>query len=341
MTLSKKNPLRLLLPSDISESEFGSVLHPQTETTAQPILDVSATGPSFTGNLPEPDAQISEYLIGLPETSPVSDDDQENWPEPLPFSTPGPGSLLGSSVTSNAGLSLPIPRKKLSPVFYTKETHIGSNLPSNRSHIPLYSSDSLPSDPYIEDFATDEACSSYKSSIPEEDPQSLFSNIYSTPGPRYCAPRPVHFDSPFEDPISDTLQPGYEIDCGAIDFHWKPFDRKNLVRDRLQKPIYASGPAYSNDTSEHEHEKTVKSLNTETSTLNSHVASPLLSISPAPFRFFVPPENDALTPLSKSQVQNAVQKPSTAKKSPYFEVPGVYMSPLDEHRRVRDTVSIV
>jgi hypothetical protein len=44
------------------------------------------------------------------------------------------------------------------------------------------------------------------------------------------APRPVHFDSPLEDRMSsDPLRPGYEIDYDAVDFRWKPFDRKNLL----------------------------------------------------------------------------------------------------------------
>jgi hypothetical protein len=338
MTLSKKNPLRLMLPSDIYEGTDSDVLHPQTETTARPI-DVYATQPSIAFNLLEPNAQDSEYLNALSETTLVTDDEQESWPEPLPFSTPGPGSLLGSSVASSTNISL---KRHLSPAFYTNETQMGSDLPSNCSHIPLYDSDPFPSDSCIEDFATDEVGSSWKP-MPEDD---LFSNIYNTPGPRYCAPRPVHFDFPFEDPMSsDSLQCGYEIDYDTIDFHWKPFDRKNLVvPDCLQKPIYASGSARSNGASDtSESEQVVKSVNTETNTLNPHIspepASPSLSVSPTPFRFFVAPEGDALTPVPKSQIQNAVQKPSTPKKFPYFEVPGIYISPLDEHRKVRDPAS--
>ena len=336
MTLSKKNPLRLMLPSDISEGTDS--LHPQTETTTQSI-DVSATGPSFdllgpSGIQP----QKSEHLIVLPQTIPVSDDDQENWLDPLPFSAPGPGSLLDSSVASDIELSSHFPQKNLSTVSYANETYIGSNLPSNRSDTTVYSSDFHP---YLENFATDEVGSSWKPSMAEEDSQSLFSNIYSTSGPLYCAPRPVQFDSPLEDPMSsDHLQPEYEIDYDTIDFQWKPFDRKNLVvSDCLQKPIYASRPVHSDGVSEYEH--AVKSINTETNTLNPYIfpgpASPLLSISPTPFRFLVPPESDASSSVPESQVQNASQKPSTPKKSPYFEVPGIYISPLDEHRK-DDTV---
>ena len=305
MTLSKKNPLRLLLPYDISEgTDSGS----RTETTAQ-STDISATGPSFVFDLSESSgiqAQKLEHLP-LPLTILVSDDDQEDWLEPLPFSTPGPGSLLGSSVASNNDLSLHIPQRTL---------------------------------------ATDEVDSSWKLSIPEEDSQSLFSNIYSSSGPHDCAPRPVHFNSPLEDPFnSDRLQPGYEIDYDTIDFHWEPFDRKNLVvSDRLQKPIFASRHVYSNgasDTSECEH--AVKPVNKETNTLNSCIfpgsASPLPSISPIPFRFIVPPECDASLSVPKSQDQNAIQKPSTPKKSLCFEMPGIHLSPLDEHWKVHDTVS--
>ena len=347
MTLSKNNPLRLMLPYDTSESTDNG-LPPQTETTAQSI-DVSATGPSFFSDLLEPtgiQAQKLEHLA-LPQTILVSDDDQENWLEPLPFSTPGPGSLLGSSVASNnIDLSLHIPQKNLFTASYANDAYIGSDPPSNRSHTPVYSSDFLPSDPCIEEFTADEVGSSWKPSMPEEDNQSLFSNIYSTSGPHYCAPQPVHFDSPLEDPVSsDHLQPGYEIDYDTIDFHWKPFDRKNLVvSDRLQKPIYASRPVHSigaSDTSECEH--AVKLVNTETNTLNPCIfpgpASPLLLISPTPFRFLVPTENDASSSVPNSQDQNAIQNPSTPKKSSYFEVPGIYISPLDEHRKVHDTVS--
>ena len=306
MTLSKKNPLRLMLPSDTSEGT-NSGLHPQTETTAQSI-DVSAIGPSFVFDLPEPDriqAQKLEHLA-LAQTIPVSEDDQENWVEPLPFSTPGPGSLLGSSVTSNnIDLSLHISQKNLFTV-------------SN----------------------------GWKLSVPEEDSQSLFSDIYSTPGPHYSAPRPVHFDSPLEDSMSsDHLQAGYEIDYDTIDFHWKPFHRKDLVvPDRLHKPIYSSRPVHSNGASDtYGCEHAVNLVNIETNTLNSYIspgpASPLLSISPTPFRFLVPPESDTSSSVLKSQDQNAIQKPSTPKKCPYFEVPGIYISPLDEHREVHDAVS--
>ena len=369
-----------MLPSDTSEGT--NSLHPQTETTAQSI-DLSAAGPPSVFDLPQPSgiqAQKSERLA-LPQTI-VSDDDQENWPEPLPFSTPGPGSLLGSSVVSNnVDLSLHIPKKNLSTVFYADETYIGSSLPSNRSytpvyssdvlpsvpqknlssvsyadetyigsnvlsnrsHTPVYSSDLFPSDPCIEDFATDEVDSSWKVSMPEEDSQSLFSNIYNTSGPHNCAPGPVHFDSPLEDPMSpDHLQSEYEINYDTIDFHWKPFDRKNLVvSDRLQKPIYASRPVHSNDASDtSECEHAVKPLNTET---NSYIfpgsASPLLSTSPTRFRFLMPTESDAFLSVPKSQDQNTIQKPSTPKKSPYSEVAGIYISPLDEHRTAHDTVS--
>ena len=337
-----------MLPSDTSEVT-DSGLHPETEVTAQAI-DVSATGPSFVFDLLEPcgiQAQKSE-LHALSQTILDSDDDQENWPEPLPFSTPGPGSLLSSVASTNIELPLHIPQKKLSAVSYANETYIGSNLPSNRSHTPVYSSNNfLPSDPYIEKFATDEVGISRKPPIPEEDSRSLFSNIYSTSGPHYSAPRPVHFDSPHKDPMnSDHLQPEYEIDYDTIDFHWKPFDRKYLVvSDRLQKPIYASRPVHSNgafDRSECDH--AVKSYNTETNALNPYIFpgpfSPLLSISPTPFRFLVPPESDASS-VPRSQDQNALYKPSTPNKS-YFEVPGIYISPLDEHRKyMHDPVSII
>ena len=347
MTLSKKNPLRHLLPPDTT-SESSGVPHTQIETTSQSI-DTSATGPSslFVSNLPEPSrirAQES-VLIALPRTTLITDDDQESWSEPLPFSTPGPGSLLGSSVASNTTFSLPIPK---SPAFHANQTHIGSDLLSNRSHTPLYSSDSLPSDPSIsygpwfETFVTDEVGSSRNLSMSKEDRQSLFSNIYNTPGPRYCALRPVHFDSPLEDPMSsDPLQSGYEIDYDAIDFQWKPFDRKNLVvPDHVHKPNYAPVPAHStsaSDTFRCAPTCVVKHIEAETIALNSHTSpSPLIS-SPTPFRFLLPPESDASIP--ESQVQNIVQKPSTPKKSLYFAVPGIFISPLDEHKKVYYTVS--
>ncbi|KAF8798737.1 hypothetical protein BYT27DRAFT_7246471 [Phlegmacium glaucopus] len=349
-TLSKKNPLRRLLPPDASEGS--GVLHTQTETTAQPI-DLSAPGPSFAFDLPDLDrvqAQKKEYLFALPQTTLIADDDQENWPKPLPFSTPGPASLLGSSVASNTAFSLPIPQKYLSLVsYYADETHIGSDLPSNGSHTPVYYSDSDPSDPGIsynacfETFATDKVNSSWNPSVSEEDCPSLFSNIYSTPGPLYCAPRPVHFDSPLKDPmIPDHSRLGYEIDYDAIDFHWKPFDRKNLViPDRFQKPIYVSGHARSNGASNtSEYEPAVKPIH-ETNTLNLHTSprppSPLPSISPAPFRFLLPPETDVMIAVPESKVQNSIQKPSTPKNSPYFAVPGIYISPLDEYRKVNDS----
>ena len=94
------------LPSDTSECT-DSGFHPQTETTAQSI-DVSVTGSSFVYNLLEPSgiqAQKSEHPIALPQTILISDNDQENRLEFLPFSIPGPGSLLGSSVPSNIDLS--------------------------------------------------------------------------------------------------------------------------------------------------------------------------------------------------------------------------------------------
>ena len=351
-----------MLPSDISEGSDGG-LHPQTETTAQSI-DAPATGTSFVFDLPDPKnlstvSYANETYIGsnLPSNrshTPIySSDVLPSFPKKnLSAVSYANETYIGSNLPSNRSHTpvyssddlSSVPQKNLSTVSYANETYIGSDLLSNRSHTPVYSSDFLPSDPCIEDFAADEVGPSWKLSMPEEDTQSLFSNIYSTSGPHFSAPRPVHFDSLEDSMNSDHLQPRYEIDYDTIDFHWKPFDRKNLVvsvSGRLQKPIYASRPVRSNgasDASECEH--SVKPVNTETNTLNSYIfpgpASPLLSISPTPFRFLVPPESDA---SSSVQDQNAVQKPSTPKKAPYFELPGIYISPLDEHRTVHDTVS--
>jgi hypothetical protein len=350
MTLSKKNPLRLMLPSDISEGT-DSGLHPQTVTTAQSI-DVSATGPSFVFDLPDPSGiqqQKSDHNIL------VSDYDQENWLKPLPFSTPGPGSLLGSSVTSNnTDLSLHIPQKNLSTDIYnTSGLHYCTPRPV-RFDSPL--EDATSSDHLQPGYEIDYADLHYPAPRPVDFDSSLEDaprSDYLQPGYEidyadlhFSASQPAHFDSPLEDASSlDHLQPGYEIDCDTIGFHWKPFDRKNLVvSDRLQMPIYASRPVHSNgasDTCEFEH--AVKPVNKETNTLNSYIflepASPLLSISPTPFRFLVPPEKDAFVSVLKSQDENAIQKPSTPKKSPYFQVPGVYISPLDEHRKIHETVS--
>ena len=355
MKLSKKNPLRLLLPLDASESTDNGVISTQPKTATSPT-DVSAGGPSFAFNLPESNiiqAQNSKCLTALPQTTPVvADEDQESWREPLPFSTPGPGSLLGSSVASNTVFSLPVRKKYLSPVSYENNIH----LPSSRSHTPLYCLSSDPAtcyDPYIETFAaTDDVGSTKNPSKLEGNHQSLFSNIFSTPGPGYYAPRPVHFDSSLEDPVNlDPLQPAYEIDYDAIDFHWKPFDRKHLVvpqASHFQKPIYISGPAHSDfgsDTSEYKpaYAATSRPANTETNKLHPYIspASPLQSTSPNPFRFLPPPETDASILVPESQIQNAVQEPSTPKKSSYFALPGVYISPLalDEDRKIYDTVS--
>ncbi|TDL26122.1 hypothetical protein BD410DRAFT_784161 [Rickenella mellea] len=64
--------------------------------------------------------------------------------------------------------------------------------------------------------------------------------LFRTPGPTFCAPPPVYFSSPNEDPAdSDPAELAFD----DLDFHWSPFPRNDSGRSREnndERPVDAS-----------------------------------------------------------------------------------------------------
>ncbi|KIK67469.1 hypothetical protein GYMLUDRAFT_238751 [Collybiopsis luxurians FD-317 M1] len=60
---------------------------------------------------------------------------------------------------------------------------------------------------------------------------------FSIPGPTYITSRPVYFEAPADDPLSDSPDPAFELDYKALDFQWIPFDRKSIQTIQGKAPI--------------------------------------------------------------------------------------------------------
>lgn len=191
------------------------------------IEETNCQGPQFQ--------QIDSYNdAAICSTPALCNSSPPNFPVLMPFSTPGPGSLLGSSSISKTIFSLPLSQAGSSPTLYNVE----ALLPSNRTPTPLAHSCAISSPPYTT-FRTDELDSDH---IPLELANSPhFSEIYTRQGPAYNVPSLVHFDSPTEDPLLSQPDTAFRDE---VDFRWKPFDRKSLVAPTLPKT-----PAFAYDRS--------------------------------------------------------------------------------------------
>ncbi|KAG2342887.1 hypothetical protein BDR05DRAFT_1025186 [Suillus weaverae] len=150
-----------------------------------------------------------------------------------PFSTPGSLAPLQHAVISNATPNLARPSEAQKTSAHVKSpplSHDPSVNHANFTSSPVFRPTIAESETYLSSFRRG-------SSVLNE----LMANIFSTPGPAFTVSRPVYFDSPTEDLLSDPLDPGsYELDLDALDFRWQPFLRKTLPDPGLaNKQTYA------------------------------------------------------------------------------------------------------
>ncbi len=352
MSLSKKHPLRLLLPSGLAQSPPGEV-HNKTDAA---VLDESVSPDAvFAFNVPVSTENDSRDLDFQKPTShdgarhsrtrALSDPFWSELPKPSSFSTPK-GSLPGSSLASKTVFSLASPHTNSSPTLYNTESHLFSDRPltpvfqscsispvTAQPHL-LSSSDGLDSDPIPLDF-TD---------------ISYFSDIYATPGPTYHASS-AHFDPSTQDSLSSepNLTPAQSFN-DTLGFHWKPFDRKSLIVPPISRtPSFlfgghssGHGPLHADNYMTSRSGALIDPDDIPLAVSHIHCARPGGVINPAsPSTFcFVPsdvyqnsvshtfPAQPDIVPGSQDLAQDA-QTPQSQKR-PFAPAPNVFISPLGQ-----------
>ncbi|KAG6900535.1 hypothetical protein C0993_009112 [Termitomyces sp. T159_Od127] len=274
----------------------------------------------------------------------------------IPFSTPGPASTLGSCVAANSLPSLskshtncPVdtdietsacfPRHIATtfPISHSRHTSAGSSaidscLPPYRAAAsdpaPAYSSDGMYHNAYNADPSRDES---------DSEPRGLtddFTNVLATP----CAPRPLFFDSPTEEPSDqNNSQPGFEIDLDAIDFKWTPFNRK-LVEEKKLSLGDQRGSISRNNLIPGYSETGVNC------TVISQAGSPEATLmpeslpSPSPFRF-TPQQLKTNTNSTFNYVEPQTTQ-TTKLSQPFAPAPGIYVSPLRDKMEAQTSVPV-
>ncbi|KAF9478609.1 hypothetical protein BDN70DRAFT_994055 [Pholiota conissans] len=398
MSLSRKHPLRLLLPPDLAEI---SVIDPTSEPMQQlqPAQSVPPTADGiFAFTVPVDDVPCSKAATVFGQLSwPAVDANDEtsaytDFPhpnndsrhlflseaylnssayddippldfafQPVPFSTPGPRSLIGSTANTNTVVAH-LPPVYSSPTIYPDVVEsYATEKHSDRAKLHCYyDCDNLTDFPGHYAHSTDGFGNSGSITLsPSLISNPLFSNIFTKPGPAYCASLPIHFDSPTEDPLSSnpSSSPGYPVSYGEIDFQWQPFDRGNLTEHVPEMPdhaVFAFGEPQSDlkavaspDTQMNSvkalHMKFFEtqrphSLHQSPAFLSLPPLSPLLPVISSPFRFAVPVENyPDQHPEENSSIivpgeQEHDEQPRTPKKPAFAPEPGIYISPLHPSR---------
>ncbi|KAF8893371.1 hypothetical protein BD779DRAFT_1669680 [Infundibulicybe gibba] len=268
-SLAPKHPLRVLLPPPPPPSDMalnqpeGLSVDPLAEAPMGSIEEAARTFafspeqvpvvPSHERKISATDSHslLSPLVLGNrvqldTEISKISENTPLNFQ--LPFSTPGPGSLVGFSHLDTAqspsmcATLSPVPRSTHLTLQDAPEpfpyTDLADLALSSRSQKTDSSNNS--SDPalYCDDAPTDESAS---------DPISESSYVgrslpdfFSTPGPGYRVSQPIYFNSPAEDPSSsDPPEFGCKIDYDQLGFSWKPFHRKGNGEAKLSPEIAA------------------------------------------------------------------------------------------------------
>ncbi|KAG5645212.1 hypothetical protein DXG03_006730 [Asterophora parasitica] len=341
------------LPLTVVSSTFGSRQLNVPDSSVSPAFDnlvfvpFSTPGPGSTLSL----ASDGAPKVNMPSSKPYALEHLRNINQAnsassaltfKPFSTPGPIAL--HSLANPAPSSDSPPRDLHLPPYYA------STAQAHSDPAPAYYSDDIPEYSYYEDpgpFTDDDSGSE---PALNHDPDSVdfidsidvshLPNVFATPGPGYCAPCPIYFDSPAEDPSDpDPLQPevGYDMDYGSIDFLWEPFNRKG-TEERRQAPV--------NPRAHHEiclnhlnlHEANLESEYDDLQDAATFALTPEQLPSPAPFRFsdFPDPSRDAdpQTPPNQqlqrpSQTAPHTPDPGSDPAAPVFApAPGIYISPL-------------
>lgn len=324
MGLSRKHPLRLLLPPGLAQvnsdekdtNELGSgAVVAQFESMFAPNLPPAPSGPRIPLSGGPPPRQFTYTKSEtFAESTTVAERTLSSSPS-LFFSTPGPVYMLKDNPAPNA--SILSPKSCSSSTLYSANIRIGPDSSVPDSFVPNYYSDNEDSTLFgVYDDTTDDSASD---PLPHELANNhLFLDIFATPGPGYSTSRLEHFDSPTEDPSSEKK---YE----DIDFRWKPFDRKELVVPPVPKRVsFAYAHSEKHLICEGEVKDLINSVNfLKTQEDHANNAS-LPPASPNPFRFMVPAEDDPF--LITPEFQEQLRHLTTPQRSPY-SVPGIYLPP--------------
>ncbi len=364
MSLARKHPLRLLLPADLAETSI-----PKSEKRLQSrepeYKEVPATSDGiFAFNVPErtvddikPLNATENMVFHQPLLSqtrtPIRNDAYIDYPipeyppEPLPFSTPGPGTHLGST-TDTTVVSFAT-HASSSPTLYAAD-YYAQETARFEPHTPIYCTNETykPTDyqPYAE----------YKDSFDDSNTlltdvvdNPLFMDIFTDPGPVYsfCAPTPLHFDSPTEDPLtSSPSSTSHDISQGEIDFQWKPFDLcKVPVPEMPKRAAFAYGSSEKEALGATGNVDLLDAIRICGHSNSNREASPSTlvpsafpvgPISPSPFRFAPPlEESDVHRPQHASVFsghQEQHEEATTPPKLAFTPVPGIFISPLHPSR---------
>ncbi|KAF8906562.1 hypothetical protein CPB84DRAFT_1959979 [Gymnopilus junonius] len=265
MSLARKHPLRLLLPLDMRSP-------PEENTSNHQPSDPEAVTMS--------EENLFAYSMPVREPSPHH--------SPKTFASSSAAdpyliSLLGSSVESATAFSAHSLETCSSPTFYA-DSHADLNSHLFKPHIFDNSSESdhfadvLNTSENVGDITDETAPDSFP---PDLVRSSLFSDIYSTPGPGYYISHPMaHFVSPVEDPMSLDRRLGLEIREDELDFQWKTFDRKHIVVPSLARTPTKVKPLRRSIN--------IRGAEPAKITGSTYVAEP--PPSPSPFRFSPPLE---------------------------------------------------
>ncbi|KAF9531607.1 hypothetical protein CPB83DRAFT_77080 [Crepidotus variabilis] len=245
MTLSKRHPLRLLLPSELSQNAPEEITYPHAVELSAQTYDSSDDSASHLPTHSDPELKPTFREPLLPtfrSRHSTPHDDAVMYPasgslcgtsptvfgQSLPFSTPGPGS----AVTARSIFSVPSPQSGSSPTLCHPLSHHedGQRHPAVTE---LYQPSIAAVNPYyhFNDQADYDDSGPALADLPDNP---YVSSVYSTPGPTFCAPF-FHFDSPTEDPLTPAAEDlgssefTNVLDLNEVGFHWAPFDRKQII----------------------------------------------------------------------------------------------------------------
>lgn len=293
-----------VLDSDIHILDFvpfltpgpGSVVSKEKSRLKSPQLLASAFVEDLTGSF-----VVDSGTAGIPDST--------------LFSTSGSTSLAPASTSDE-------------PTFFRTSAD-----PCLLSHVPSifdtpgYSSDDmLDYNAYYDDPLADDSASD--PSFDQSAYTKPLSKFFATPGPGY-QPQQIYFDSPTEDlSDSDSLQPGYRIDYETLDFHWKPFHRKDTNIVETKKTL----PSMSLQRAGYQAHIDIEQNIVQATELQDQPHARGRVLSPSPFAFFADPHDEANTNISSQEFPAQAREvtPGSPGPPPFAPAPGIFLSPLRE-----------